>query len=262
MFSEPHPFGRFLAGAALGVGLAVAAGCARERVVQGECRAVNGADVCTWVRMSGSAVVAFGATVPVRAVEDAPPEAAMAWPPVADAALSLPAEARSATGFDNLTIYWEPHGHPPGPYLVPHFDFHFNTIAGADVAAIDCADTAKPTALPVGYEAPDVDIPDVGHLVGLCVPQMGMHTLPSAELRSSEPFRRTMIVGYYHQRPIFIEPMITRALLLERRSFDMDVPVVPGAPANVREPSRFRAVFDSAGQAYDFTFSGFAGRAG
>jgi hypothetical protein len=138
---------------------------------------------------------------------------------------------------------------------VPHFDFHFNNISQADVAAIDCADTTKPAVLPAAYELPDPTLPQIGRLVGLCVPGMGMHALPTAELNSTTPFQKTMIVGYYHQQPIFVEPMIARATLMERRTFSIDVPSVAGAPARVRIPSGFQAQYDSTTQAYRFEFS-------
>jgi len=250
------PFRRIPAAAALAVLVAAPAACTRERLVQGDCKALNGAPVCAWGRLKGTTVVAFGATVPMRAVDSAPAELPMVWPPVAGAVVALPAEVKSASGFDNITIFWEPHGHPPGPYLVPHFDFHFNAIPGLQVAAIDCADSTKPANPPTGYELPDVPIPQVGTLVGLCVPGMGMHSLPSSELHAAAPFEKTMIVGYYHRSPIFVEPMITRATLAARRTFDLPIPAVAGWPAGVRQPSRFEAVYDSTAQAYQFTFSG------
>ena len=88
---------------------------------------------------------------------------------------------------------------------------------------------------------------------------MGMHALPGAELRASTPFQKTMVVGYYHGRPILIEPMITRATLLERRGFLLDIPDVPDRPANVRYPTRFRADYYSTAQAYKFAFSDLMG---
>jgi hypothetical protein len=212
-----------------------------------------------WGELSGNTLVAFGATVPVGSVENAPGDAPMVWPPVAAAAIPLPEAVSSATGFAALNIFWEAYGHPPGPYLVPHFDFHFYHIPTADIDAIDCADLSKPARLPTEYELPDVDIPEIGNLIGLCVPQMGMHALPATEMRAATEFQKTMVVGYYRQQPIFVEPMITRATLLERRSFALDVPDVPNRPAHVRYPMRFRADYDSNAQAYRFVFSELTG---
>ena len=244
----------FLAGAA-GVLLSGLAACSKRQIVQGECRPVNGANVCVWAESSGNTLVAFGATGPVGAVENAPADAPLVGPPVAAAAIPLPAAVSSATGFNVLTVYWEAHGHPPGPYLVPHFDFHIYTIPAGDVDAIDCADSTKPGRLPSAYELPDVSIPQLGNLIGLCVPKMGMHALLGAELHDPTAFQKTMVVGYYRGRPIFVEPMITRTTLLERRSFLLDIPDVPDRPANVRYPTRFRADYDSTSQAYKFVFS-------
>jgi hypothetical protein len=248
-------YGRIIAGAVLGAVVAGASACTKQRIVQGECKPVNGADVCTWGRMSGSTLVAFGATVPVKSIENAPPEAPMAWPPTRAATVALPAAVDSAVGFKLLTVYWEPHGHPPGPYLTPHFDFHFYNISSAELDKIDCADSTKPAALAAGYELPDVTIPQLGTLVGICVPGMGMHSLPGAEIRATTLFQKTMVVGYYHKSPIFIEPMITRATLMEKRTFPIEVLDVPGEPAGVRLPARFEAQYDSTAQAYQFTFA-------
>ena len=253
---NPGRAGNLLLVAALGAAVISAPGCSREKLVQGECRQVHGADVCAWGTMAGDRVVAFGATIPMKAIESAPAEVPMVWPPKADATIPLPAEVKAASGFDNITIYWEPHGHPPGPYLTPHYDFHFNTT---DVSGIDCADSTKPAVIPTAYEMPDVQIPQMGTLVGLCVPGMGMHSLLASELHSPDLFQKTMIVGYYHQLPIFVEPMITKATMMDRRSFALDIPAVPGVSAAAHYPTRFRADYDSAAQAYKFTFSEFAG---
>ena len=235
--------------------------CNRQQVVQGVCRSVHGADVCVWGETAGSGVVAFGATIPVASIENAPLDAPMVWPPVAAAVIPLPAAVTTATGFKVMTMYWEAHGHPPGAYLVPHFDFHFNTASADDLNAIDCADVTKPSQPPAAYELPDVPVPQLGTLVGLCVPKMGMHAAPHAELQLAS-FQKTMIVGYYHARPIFVEPMIARATLLERRSFTLDIPAVPGRPAGERYPTTFRADYDSTLKAYRFVFSGLTAAGG
>lgn len=241
--------------------LVVLVGCVgsapQSRTVQGECGRVFGADVCTWATLSGTdELMEFGATVPVAAIEGAPADAEMAWPPVANAVVRMPAEVTAATGVDHLTVFWEPHGHPPGAYLTPHFDFHFYSISSATREAIDCVDTTKPGALPAGYAMVDVDIPDLGLLEGLCVPTMGMHALLSTELESDGLFTGTMVIGYDKAAPLFFEPMITRELLMRRESFDLAMPEVPGLPAGVRYPARYQAVYDAATDSYAFTFSG------
>jgi hypothetical protein len=49
--------------------------------------------------------------------------------------------------------------------------------------------------------------------------------------------------------------MIARATLMEKKSFDLTIPDVPGLTG--AHPTRFHAEFDAGQQAYRFTFSGF-----
>ena len=259
MIPSSHARLRALRAAAVGALGVLLAACNRTQVVQGECRKVNGADICTWGELSGTTLTAFGASVPVASIQNAPADPPMVWPPVADATIPLPDAVRTATGFAVLSVYWEAHGHPPGPFLIPHFDFHFYHASSAEIAAIDCADSLKPAALAAGYALPDMAIPGIGMLVGLCVPHMGMHSLPQADIDAKEPFQKTTVVGYYRQHPIFVEPMIASATLLARHSFTMDIPAVPGQPANVHSPMHFRADYDSTALAYRFVFTDFNG---
>ena len=232
-------------------------------MVSGECADVFQGQVCTWARMQGSTVVAVGATVPIAAIEGAPAEGGpMGWPPVAQAVLPFPESAQQQGGLTHFTVFWEAHGHPPTPYLTPHFDFHFYTIPPAQRTAIDCSDTSKPSGLAAGYALPDEQLPPdmakaigVPVLVGICVPQMGMHSLLASELQSATTFRGTMVIGYYHAKPIFIEPMISRAMLNEKQSFDLPIPAIPGLSGE--HPTTFHAEYDAEQRVYRFVFSGF-----
>jgi hypothetical protein len=222
--------------------------CAKEVPVvevMGECADVYQAELCTWARMQGTTVVAVGATVPLASIENAPDDEHMVWPPVGAAALRMPESGQQQAGLTEVTVFWEPHGHPPGPYLTPHFDFHFYTITPADRAAIDCIDETKLA-----------EMAGESTLIGLCVAQMGMHSLLTSELESTDAFRGSMVIGYYHGTPIFIEPMLTRALLLEKRSFDLPIPSIPGMAG--RYPRAFHAEYDAQQQLYHFVFSDFA----
>jgi hypothetical protein len=85
---------------------------------------------------------------------------------------------------------------------------------------------------------------------------MGMHALSTEAMQNPEPFDGTMIVGYYDLEPIFVEPMIARDLLLERQSFTLDVPAIPGHSGS---PSTFGAEYQAESDSYRFSFSGFGG---
>ena len=114
--------------------------CASEETVQGECRDVFGGDICTWGTMVGDEVA-------LASIENAPADAEMVFPPPFVGVVPLPPDVAAATGFDHLGVNWEPHGHPPGAFLTPHFDFHFYTIDPGRVGSIDCADLSKPADL-------------------------------------------------------------------------------------------------------------------
>jgi hypothetical protein len=95
----------------------------------------------------------------------------------------------------------------------------------------------------------------VDQLIGLCVPEMGMHALDAEEMAKTTTFRGTMVAGYYAGKPIFTEPMVTREMLLEKKSFDLAMPDIAGL--GMGSPTAFRAEYDAGTNAYRFTFSGF-----
>ncbi len=244
----------------------IASACAREVPiveVQGECGAVFKGQVCTWAHTKGDSVLDVGAMVPLASIDSAPAEAKMVWPPVAEAKLKLPGSVQSKSGFSQLTVFWEAMGHPPAFFMTPHFDFHFYLAPPGEELTYDCADSTKPAALPSGYTLPDEQLPPdmakmvgVSALIGICVPNMGMHSLPTADLEGKGTLRGDMVIGYYHGKPIFIEPMLTRAMLMEKKSFDLSIPTIPGLSGSY--PRAFHAEYDEQQQRYRFIFSGFA----
>ncbi len=230
--------------------------------VKGSCADVYNSQVCTWAKTQGDNLFEVGAVVPIASIENSPAEEPMVWPPVAVAVLDIPEAAQQKSGLMHFTMYWEAGGHPPGAYLTPHFDFHFYTIASAERSAIDCVDLSKPAELPATYTLPDIQLPPhmaemtgVPVLTGLCVQQMGMHAIPASELESTEPFHATMVVGYAHGKPIFIEPMVAKAMLMEKKSFDLVIPQIPGLVG--AHPTKFHAEYDAAKQEYRMVFSEF-----
>lgn len=247
-----------LASCTVGIIIAGLVACGGERVVEGECQNVFEGDICTWGTMAGGDVVEFGATVPVASVENAPMEGEMVFPPPFVAVVALPEEVAAATGFNHLGVNWELFGHPPELWLTPHFDFHFYTVAPESVQAIDCTDPRKPARLPNQYTLPDLEIPGIGVLLAACVPGMGMHAVLESELTETDPFGSSMLVGYYEEDLIFLEPMIAKAKLMQEQSFPMDIPAVPNLGPNVKWPTSFEAVYDAESRSYRFVFSGFS----
>lgn len=245
--------------------LLLVAACAPAAVepveTAGPCANAFGAETCTWTRTQGDSLLAVGATVPLASITGAPDSMPMGWPPAYQADLLFP-ENGAASGLTHYTFAWEPMGHGPLTYLTPHFDFHFNFIPQAERQAIDCSDRTKPTALASGYILPDEALPPevaamigVDTLIGVCVPNMGMHSILESDAAATAPFGATIVVGYYGGSPVFIEPMISRAKLLERQSFELAVPTIPGATRAY--PRSFRAEWIPEGEVYRFAFADF-----
>jgi len=221
------------------------------------CGPVLEREVCTWVLMDGAAVLELGVTVPLGLVEAVPADAEMSWPPQELAAIALPEAARARLGIDHLGINWEAHGHPPDPFMTPHFDFHFYSLTSEQLLGVDCADESKPSRLPPGYRLLDIDVPGLGMLVGLCVPRMGMHAIPEDDIERADPFTATMMIGYYRGEAIFFEPMVSRDRLLERSNFMLQVPKTGDLPAGIRYPTDFSAEYDAGKDRYRFVMRGF-----
>lgn len=229
----------------------------RSRTTARSCTTVMQAQVCTWAMMDGDRAVELDATVPLALIQAVPADAEMVWPPQELTSVPLPAEAREALGINHMGINWEAHGHPPEHFLAPHFDFHFYNITQSQVQAIDCSDDSKPATLPAGYALPDVDVPGLGMLKGLCVPRMGMHAMAEAEARETDLFQASMMLGYYAGKPIFFEPMVAQERLLQGSDFALDIPGVDNLPTGVHYPTRLHAVYDAAGKQYRLVFTGF-----
>lgn len=222
-----------------------------------QCGNVYGGKICVGGTTRGGEIRSITATVPLRVIESAPSTMEMKWPPQSALVLPLPAQIRTALGVDHLTFYWEAMGHPPGPFMTPHFDFHFYVVNDAAREAIDCKNEKKAEQLPAGYSLRDAEVPGIGVLKGLCVPLMGMHALREADSKGSGPFKSTMVLGYYGDKPIFFEPMISRAVLLHKANISLAVPPLAALPPDVHYPSRFSARYDRSIRAYRFEFTGF-----
>lgn len=143
-------------------------------------------------------------------------------------------EAALDAGYDHISLDWMPHGHAPGDLFgVPHFDVHFYMITEAERLAIDPAD---PLFMEKAANRPSADLmppnfvppPELDP-----VPAMGEHWLDVTDpVFGGQPFEAVLIYGAWDGDVIFVEPMVTRDLLLSRRDFGGAL----GQPARVKEP--------------------------
>jgi hypothetical protein len=149
--------------------------------------------------------------------------AALQGLPATDAMWDLPLPSGvTVAPFDHAMLNWNAQGHPPEPYMVPHFDFHFYTITPSAQSAILAGPdtmTVPPQYVPQDYVSGVMAVPD-----------MGVHWIDStaAELHG-HPFDKTFIYGFYHGNMVFVEPMVTLAYLASQ----------PSATAAVKQPQAF-----------------------
>jgi hypothetical protein len=179
--------------------------------------AIGNGTARTFVRTDGSAQpTAIGIELSTTALDNLP-TATTEW------TLALPTGV-AAPPWDHVAINWNPQGHEPvAIYGVPHFDFHFYTISPAEQMQI----AGGPDNTPV----PDANVPQDYASQVISVPMMGVHwadTL-SSEFHGS-PFDKTFIYGFYQGKMVFVEPMITRAMLLSQ----------PNVTAKVKQPQAFQ----------------------
>lgn len=115
-------------------------------------------------------------------------------------------EQVSIAPFKGMMFDWNPHGHIPDEvYGKPHFDFHFYMIPEMEHMAIPL-DIGHPHSAQFESDYMPADYMSLY----LAIPGMGNHWISKAapEL-NGQGFTKTMILGAYQDKQIFIEPMIS-----------------------------------------------------
>jgi hypothetical protein len=174
--------------------------------------------------------------------------------------LSLPAEVVEQTLFDHIQIDFMNEGHTPGPFLVPHFDFHFYTVTSDEILAVDCVDEPMPdeSRMPAPYIIPDTAIDPTG----TCVPAMGVHainpTSPELAPESTTAFTEHFILGYHNGEMTFIEPMIAQSVLAAGTELSGDVPRPATYGKTTLYPATWSLALSADGTEYEVSFSDFS----
>ena len=184
--------------------------------------------------------------------------------------LALP--KRGVAPYKFVELDWNPGGHePPGIYDEPHFDFHFYTVEREAREAIVPSDpdfqkkadmlpaeSQRPPfyimAAPPGAPAPAVPLMGV-HWVDVRSPELqGMLGKPEAY----KPFTTTFIYGSWEGRFTFLEPMITRAHIMAKKTATdpavrnqiIEVPVAQEYSPAGYYPSAYRIAWDAGAKEY------------
>jgi hypothetical protein len=232
-------------------------GCAGSsndgRTEMGESQVVNGHTATTYAHLNASGNVdEVGVTVPYDLITNppAPDSEGMQTnhgPAGSFLSIAWPQVVKDQTFFNHYEMHWNPNGHEPEAWMVPHFDLHAYGVSEADVFAVTPPDTAPPAAdrLPEGYVYPGVD---------QCVPQMGVHAvIPGPEALPPS----TIVLGYYHGAMTFVEPMVTQEKLMEKQSFSLEIRKPDALDRSTLYPTRFRAIFETKNNRYKFVFDNF-----
>lgn len=135
--------------------------------------------------------------------------------------LALPAEAATMDlPYSWAGVNFNPEGHIPGNWLVPHFDFHFymvdqdaikNIRTGSCGILMNCDDFAL-AVKPVDARFVPPDYINIDAAVS----EMGNHLLDSTSPQAGPPFAKAehiMVFGAYNAHITFLEPMITLEVL-------------------------------------------------
>ena len=211
-------------------------------------KADSGPRVSSWARLDAAdLVVEAGVTIPFELLRS-PPEQPGKGPANAIVVLPFPEIVRKSTFLNHFELNWEKHGHEPPVFKVPHFDFHFYSIPPDEVMKIGAQDPLQPAEdlIPAGYIYPGRDF---------SVPQMGVHAVRPADL--DRQFSDVLIFGFYGGKMMFIEPMVTRDRMLEKKDLTYDIPVPRFAGHVARYPTKIDIRYDGKANAYHITFSGF-----
>lgn len=157
-------------------------------------------------------------------------------------------ESALAAGYDHVSLDWMPHGHPPGDLFgVPHFDVHFYMVTEAEQQAIQPSD---PHFMDKAANRPAVELMPANFVPPPAlepVPAMGEHWVDSTDpVFAGQAFQAVMIYGAWDGEVIFVEPMVTRDLLTEKRGFGGKVSQPERVAEAVSLPSSWSVSFDAA----------------
>lgn len=204
-----------------------------------------GEPVTAYVQQAGGVPTVVGVVIPIAAIEAAPDDG----PFQDELVLDMPQLAREQTMLWQLRVNWLAHGHGPAPYSESHFDLHFYRGTTAEIDAIDCQDD--------GVFAAEL-LTDDHQTPTTCVARMGYHAWPTADALPGAVFTASMILGYFADRMVFIEPMIARSTLLARADFERAIsrPAATGG-APTLYPTRMRARWVADEAAYHLEFDRF-----
>lgn len=202
--------------------------------------------VRSWVKVTpDKKPVAIGISVSKKIVPSLPNEMTVYT-------LAFP-EGIDMPPYNHVMLDWNPTGHPPMVYEMPHFDMHFYTISEADRKAVVPGPQGHTQQFQENYMPPS-------YVSGMeVVPDMGVHWVDghSPEMHG-ESFTKTFVYGANNNKVIFYEPMITLAYLQSMDANRKEVIPVAQAPKVQQDgyhPQSYTIVNDTENDTYEVYIS-------
>jgi hypothetical protein len=153
--------------------------------------------------------------------------------------LELPAQA-AVPPFKYIAINWNPKGHEPKMYELPHFDFHFYIIPDEERNKITTDNTAQFAKAPPAQDMPADYMQAPGG-----VPRMGAHWVDkTAPELQGKPFTATFIYGTYDGKIAFYEPMVAMAFLKSKPNFTATIKQPAAYEITGFYPTNYRINYD------------------
>jgi hypothetical protein len=151
-----------------------------------------------------------------------------------------------------VMVNWNPQGHPPQPYLTPHFDIHFYMSSMTEVMAIAGGPDTTPIdtlLFPADYITDFTAVPMMGvHWVDRTAPELSFTD-------TSMRFDKTLIYGSYNGKATFVEPMIARKYLDDKGSNTFDIKQPRIYPTGLF-PTKYNINYNAATDTYTVSLSG------
>lgn len=169
--------------------------------------------------------------------------------------LNLPMPSAAPPPYDHVTVLWNPEGHPPKPYMVPHLGMHFFFISPEKQKEIEGgpAQTLPDSKyLPDGYAALSPNVPRLG---------VNYADTTASEFRGQR-FTHTIIYGFYEGRSTFVNPMVATDFLSERPDVETQFPQPETYEKPGLYPTRYRVTFNAEASEYRFVLDDLVRRSG
>jgi hypothetical protein len=238
------------------------------QTIFGDEKQVGNGNVRTWVKVDkDQKPLSIGITVTESALsglptEDAPPQEGSLKLKLMDGGpnhtfeyeLMFPPVGKTA--FNHMGFNWNPKGHGPEAFELPHFDVHFYMATTAYRHNVT-SDPNEPTkfAKVSNILPPKEFLPEYYELaLNTAEPRMGSHY---ADVRSPQlkpgNFSNIFLIGVHDGNVVFWEPMITLDYLKTKPNFSTKLNVPEAYPIGGYYPTAYSVVYDSKRQEYNIS---------